>query len=65
MRSLIQIKSAIHGSASCRLEQLYDVARRVLEQDLLTAGAGHDFVAESRPGVAKLSHLGVDVVDKK
>ncbi len=50
-------------SATGGLEELDDVAGRVLEQDLLAAGSFHDVVAERRAGVAEPSDLGVDVVD--
>src|SRR3954465_5501649 len=39
-------------SASCRLEQLHYIPRRVLEQDLLPARPRHDVVAERRAVVA-------------
>ncbi len=45
------------------MEQLDDVAGRVLEQDLGAAGAGDDVVAEARAGFAEPSHLGDDVGD--
>ena len=46
-----------------RLEELDDVAGRILEQDLLAAGPFDDVVAERRAGVAEPGDLGVDVVD--
>ena len=50
-------------SASCGLEQLYDVPRWVLEEDLLAPRPFDDVVAEHRTGVSKSADLGVDVVD--
>src|SRR5215831_6624256 len=45
------------------LEQLDEVAGRVLDQDLLAARAGHDVVAERHAGGLQAVDLGRDVVD--
>ena len=49
-------QSAVGG-----LEELDYVARRVLEEDLLSAGSGDDVVAEWDAGVPEPVHLGGEV----
>src|SRR5258706_15261903 len=48
-----------------RLEQLDDVAGGVFEQDLGTAWAGENLVAEGQPGLAEVADFGSDVVDEE
>src|SRR3954454_12760779 len=46
-----------------RLEELYEVAGRVLEQDLGSPRAGHDLVAEGQARRAQPVDLGLYVID--
>ena len=45
------------GSAVGGLEELHDLAGRVVEQDLLPAGPRHDVVAKRRAPVAEAGNL--------
>src|SRR4051812_27761151 len=45
------------------LEQLDEIARRVLEQNLLTAATGDDLVAEVRTGRVQLGDEALEIVD--
>jgi len=47
------------------LEQLDEIAGGDFEQDLDTAGASDDVVAEGQPGLAEPGDLGIDVVDEE
>src|SRR5436190_2260772 len=51
------------ASACRRLEQLYDVARWILEEDLLAARPFDNVVAERRPRRAESCDFGAEVVD--
>src|SRR4029079_9891929 len=59
MHARLQVE---RGSAAGRLEQLDDVAGRVLQEDLLSAGPLHDVVAERRARATQSSNFRVDVV---
>src|SRR5215217_3909458 len=66
MASRISSACAPSGSdmpLAARLEELDGVTRRILEQDLAAAAAGHDLAAKAGAGSAQPLDLGVEVVD--
>src|SRR4030088_2648222 len=55
--------TSLARSAAGRLEQLDQIAGGILEQDLRTAGPGHDLVAEFDSGGAQPCDLGGEIID--